>query len=235
MQLDDEEYVLQQYRTTENLETRISVWSADEIGHSPQEVALSALREISPRRVLEVGSGNGSFAFRIVGEIGCEVIGLDSSAAMVTASRTLGVETILGDARALPFPDASFDAVVAAWMLYHVNPLEQALSELARVLHHGGRLIAITNGRSHMAELWSTVGADHNEPSFSVENGADFLSSYFSKVESRSTATYATFSNRDVAAKYLRSLNRNDLVDELPPAVWPLRARGSTAVFVAQR
>jgi ubiquinone/menaquinone biosynthesis C-methylase UbiE len=235
MRLNDDEYVLHQYRTTENLDTRISVWSADEAGHSPQDVALLALREIRPRRVLEVGSGGGSLALRIAEEIGCEVFGLDSSAAMVSASSAIGIETILGDVRSLPFPDDSFDAVVAAWMLYHVFPLDQGLSELARVLRPGGRLIAITNGKAHMAELWASVGADHDEPTFSVENGAGHLKEYFSDVERHDTATHATFPNVGAAAEYLRSIDRSDLVDQLPQSDWPLRARGATAVFVADK
>jgi SAM-dependent methyltransferase len=233
VRLNDDDYVSDQYRTTQNLDTRASVWSADELGHSPQDVALRALSEVRPHRVLEVGSGKGSLAFRIANEIQCEVVGLDSSAAMVSASTALGVETILGDVRNLPFSDGSFDAVVAAWMLYHVSPLDQGLSELARVLRPSGRLVAITNGRAHLEALWIAVDAVHDEPAFSVENGADQLSAYFSVVARRDTATHATFPNRDAAAEYLCSIDRSDLVDRLPHSDWPLRVRGATAVFVA--
>jgi ubiquinone/menaquinone biosynthesis C-methylase UbiE len=153
--LNDDDYVREQYRTTEKLDTRISVWRPDDQGQTPQDVAILALSDVLPRRVLEVGSGKGSLALRIARTLECELIALDSSSAMVSTSRSLGVETILGDVRDLPFADESFDAIVAAWMLYHVSPLDQGLSELARVLRPGGRLVAITNGRDHLKELWS--------------------------------------------------------------------------------
>jgi SAM-dependent methyltransferase len=233
VQLDNDDFVRDQYRTTENLDTRTSVWSAGEPGRSPQDLALLALREVHPGRVLEVGSGKGSLALRIREEIQCDVVALDASSAMVAASTVLGIETIVGDVRDLPFEDGSFDAVVAAWMLYHVSPLDRGLSELSRVLRTGGRLVAITNGRAHLEELWAAVGAVREEPSFSVENGSELLNIYFSDVERRDTATHATFPDMDAAAAYLASIGGSDLVHQLPHSGWPLRARGATAVFLA--
>jgi SAM-dependent methyltransferase len=235
VRLNSDDFVREQYRTTENLDTRISVWSVEEGTHSPQDIALASLKDVHPRQVLEVGSGKGSLAARITHEIGCEVVALDSSEAMVAASISLGVKTILADVRELPFPDGSFDAVVAAWMLYHVAPLERALSELARVLRPGGRLIAITNGSAHLKELWSAVGTERDEPSFSVENGAEQLRAYFSAVERHDAATYAMFPDRDTAVAYLRSIDLDDLVDRVPHSGWPLRASGATTVFLADR
>ncbi len=235
MRLNDDDYVREQYRTTEKLDTRVSVWREEDPGRSPQDVALNALSDVHPHRILEVGSGKGEFAIRIAEAFKCEVVAVDSSAAMVSASRSLGVEAILGDARDLPFADGSFDAVVAAWMLYHVSPLDQGMKELARVLRPSGRLIAITNGKDHLEELWKAAGVEHDEPGFSVENGAEFLRGYFAKVEQHDIATHAVFQDRTAAAAYLRSVDRGDLVNRLPDSGWPLRARGATAVFVADR
>ena len=235
MQLDDRDYVFGQYRTTDKLETRSSVWVANDSGTTPQDVAVAALSEVHPRHVLEVGAGNGNLALRIAEEIQCDVVALDSSSVMVAASSALGVKAILGDVCDLPFPNDSFDAVVAAWMLYHVHPLEQGLSELARVLRPGGRLVAITNGRAHLKELWTAVGVVHDEPPFSVENGASFLRAYFSKVERHDVSMLAAFHDRDAAAAYLSSLNQDQLVDRLPKVDWPLRAQGATAVFIADK
>jgi ubiquinone/menaquinone biosynthesis C-methylase UbiE len=233
--LNSDEYVRDQYRTTERLDTRVSVWSADEPGHSPQDVAITALRDIRPRRVLEVGSGKGTLALRIAHEVQCDVVAVDSSAAMVAASTSLGVETITADVRELPFADGSFDAVVAAWMLYHVSPLEKGLAEVARVLSPAGRLVAITNGKAHLEELWQAVAAEHDEPAFSIENGAEQLRVYFSTVERYDVGTHAIFPVRAAAAAYLRSIDRSELADRLPESSWPLRARGASAVFVADR
>jgi len=233
--LNDDDYVRDQYRTTEKLDTRSSVWCADDQGRSPQDVAILALSEVHPQRVLEVGSGKGSLAVRIAQAMRCELVALDSSPAMVAASRSLGVDSMLGDVRDLPFPDDSFDAVIAAWMLYHVSPLHQGLAEVARVLRPGGRLIAITNGRAHLEELWTAAGAEHDEPAFSIENGADYLRRYFSTVERIDTSTHAVFPDRNAASAYLRSVDRSDLANRLPLSDWPLRARGATAVFIADQ
>lgn len=235
MRLNDDDYVREQYRTTEKLDTRVSVWRAEDPGRSPQDVALIALSEVHPHCILEVGSGKGALAVRIAEAIKCKVVAIDSSAAMVSVSRSLGVATILADVRDLPFADGSFDAVVAAWMLYHVSPLDQGLVELARVLRPSGRLVAITNGKAHLEELWSATGAEHVEPAFSVENGADHLRGYFAEVEQHDIATHAVFPDRTAAAAYLRSIDRSDLVNRLPDSDWPLRAHGATAVFVADR
>ncbi len=57
------------------------------------------------------------------------------------------------DARSIPFPDASFDAVLANHMLYHVSERHQALKEIRRVLKPGGVLFASTMGSRHMIEV----------------------------------------------------------------------------------
>lgn len=233
MRLDDNDYVRDQYHGTEKLDTRSSVWRDDIPGQSPQDVALEAVRECLPRQVLEVGAGKGLFAARLKAELGCEVIATDSSPAMIAASRNLGVDAREADVRNLPFENATFDVVVAAWMLYHVNPLDQALREIVRVLRPGGRLVAVTNGRDHLAQLWNWVDEQHEEPPFSVENGEEQLRPYFASVKKRDVSTHALFADRDAAANYLASVNREDLAEHLSTTGWPRRARGSTTVFVA--
>src|SRR5262249_50000727 len=57
------------------------------------------------------------------------------------------------DAHKLDFADESFDAVIANYMLYHVEDRPKALREIARVLKSGGKLFASTNSDSHMAKI----------------------------------------------------------------------------------
>ena len=54
--LSDEQYVRDQYRSTENLDVRTSVWKSDVEGGSPHDFAERALREVGASRVLEIGS-----------------------------------------------------------------------------------------------------------------------------------------------------------------------------------
>ena len=233
MRLDDSDFVRDQYATTERLEARMAVWSPAADGRTPQDVALAALTAVRPARLLEVGPGTGAFAARCAKELGCHVIALDASADMVAATRAQGIEAVLGDVQDLPFEDASFDAAVAAWMLYHVPDRTRALGELARVLRSGGRLVAITNGRCQLAELYDMLGAEKPDSTFSSENGEAQLRKHFASVERVDLEPTAVFADRAAAAAYLATLGRDALAARLPEIDEPLIARGQTTVFVA--
>ena len=101
---------------------------------------LAAVAAEAGTRLLDVATGPGYVASRAV-ERGVDAVGLDFSEAMLAfaRSRSPGVEFVRGDATALPFADASFDAVVAAFVLLHLGVPERAVSEAARVLRPGGR------------------------------------------------------------------------------------------------
>ena len=92
-------------------------------------------------RVLDVASGPGQVAAGAAGR-GASVIGVDVAEGMLSLARRLHpeIEFRRGDAEALPFPDASFDAVVANFVMLHLGRPEQAVAEFARVLAPGGRL-----------------------------------------------------------------------------------------------
>ena len=234
MRLDDEEFVRGQYRSPERLETRISVWQPGADGRTPQDVALAHVAAAAPGRLLEVGSGTGAFAARCLAELGCDVVALDASAEMVRATQARGVHAVIGDIQELPFPDADFDCAVAAWMLYHVPDLDRGVAELARVLRPGGRLVAITNGRESLRELYELVGGERRDSAFSSENGAEVLGRTFARVERYDVAVAAVFADRDAAAAYLETLDRADLAARLPEGMGRLVARGAVTVFVAE-
>jgi SAM-dependent methyltransferase len=233
VRLDDDDFVRGQYGSTAKLEARISVWQPDSDGRWPQDVALAALAELRPSRVLEVGCGTGALAARCARELGCEVVALDSSPEMVAATRARGVDATVGDVQDLPFGDGSFDAALAAWMLYHVPDRDRAIGELARVLRPGGRLVAITTGRDHLADLWHLVGAEKYESSFSRENGGAQLERHFTEVERHDVRSQAVFADRAAAAAYMATLERGALSARLPEFTEPLVAHGAVAVFVA--
>ena len=233
--IDTDEYVDGQYRTTSRLEARMSVWRPGPDGRTPQDAVIEALAEVGPERVLEVGCGTGAFAARCVRELGCAVVGLDASPAMVEATRTQGVNAVLGDVRDLSFEDGSFDCAVALWMLHHVDDRDRAIGELARVLGPGGRLVATGNGLGHLAELWALIGFEYPASPFGLENGEDQLERHFASVTIFELETTAVFRDRSAAAAYLESMERHDLAALLPGDGWPLSASGDTAVFIADR
>ncbi len=91
-------------------------------------------------RVLDVATGPG-YAASAATDRGAAAVGVDVSAEMLALARQRDPRLDLrtGDAEALPFADASFDAVVANFLILHVGRPERVATELARVLTPGGR------------------------------------------------------------------------------------------------
>jgi SAM-dependent methyltransferase len=234
--LNDPELVRAEYSDECRFTIRQSAWTRTS-GPEVHDLVLEALREISPVRVLEVGPGKGELAERILRELGAYVVAVDQSERMVELTRSRGVNARLGDVQELPFASESFDACVAAWMLYHVPDLHRGLTELARVLRPGGRLVAVTNSVWNLSELWTLVG----EPSrrshpFSAENGADALAGHFDGVERCDASGTVTFPDVEAARSYVAaSVTRAHLAERIPKFSGPLVASRSIAVFIATK
>ncbi len=101
-------------------------------------------------RALDVATGTGELALELARRGATLVVGLDFTAAMLAAAREKAaargldsVRFVAGDALALPFEDASFDAVTVGFGLRNVSDLPRALAEMARVLRPGGRMACL--------------------------------------------------------------------------------------------
>ncbi len=107
-------------------------------------------------RVLDLGCGGGRHAFEVYRR-GADIVAFDQDAAelenvakMFAAMAEAGeapasaeATTVVGDALGLPFPDESFDCVVASEILEHIPEDEKAMHELTRVVKPGGT-VAVT-------------------------------------------------------------------------------------------
>ena len=110
--------------------------------------------------VLEVGVGTG-LSLEAYGR-GLRVTGMDYSDDMLRKARArvakLGLTHVAGlrqmDARALDFPDASFDTVAAMHVLSVVPEPGRVMTEIARVLRPGGQVV-ITNHFRHERGVWA--------------------------------------------------------------------------------
>lgn len=93
-------------------------------------------------RVLDVACGIGTTAHLMASEFGFGVVGLDASAANVAKAERLspgeGMTFVVGDAAKLPYPDASFDAVVCECAVSTFADQSRVVAEFARVLKPGG-------------------------------------------------------------------------------------------------
>ena len=97
--------------------------------------------------LLELGCGPGFYSRRLAGIFGqLKVVGIDRSERQLRRARYLAANDrlsncsfIRGDARALPMPDASVDALVISRLFIILPERERVLAEMYRVLKHGGR------------------------------------------------------------------------------------------------
>ncbi len=230
--------VERQYGHEGNLETRRSVWQPGPSGVDPVDLVVEAVRSAVVGKgampdVLEVGCGTGVLAARLVEELpGIALLATDQSQRFVELTRERGVPAQLQDVQHLLAPDASYDVVLAAWMLYHVPDLDRGLAEVRRVLRPGGRFVAVTNGDEHTADLRREAGGDAVLTRFSSENGEASLRRHFDSVTRQDVETRAVFPDRDSALAYLRSSDED--VDWSPPEDgWPREYAGYVTVFTA--
>jgi SAM-dependent methyltransferase len=231
--LDDPSLVREQYADETRLATRKR---AHELGEGPdaREIVFAAVRDVRPSRILEVGCGEGELAERMLRELHAEVIAVDQSERMVELAGARGVDARVGDVQSLDFGDQTFDCAVAAWMLFHVEDLDGALRELARVLRRGGRLVAATNGRDHFRELYELVGAAPFDSRFSSDRAEGALLGHFRSVERVDARGWVTFPDRRAVQDYVDS--GIGLSGHVVPAVeGPIRVRRTPSILIAEK
>ena len=188
-----------QYQDSSNLDARAVIhrrFSTNPYGWF-QWVFDVLLRLPENARILELGSGHGLLWKGNIARIpvGWSVTLSDLSPGMLDAAwrnlvvtgRAFQFKEI--DAQSIPFEDATFDAVIANHMLYHVPDKPKAIAEIKRVLKPGGHVFATSVGEHHMKEMmeWyarvhvSKVWESFANP-FTLENGLEQLTPYFPNV-----------------------------------------------------
>lgn len=194
--LNSHDTVKEQYKTSDNLVTRISIhekYSANKQGFGNWIVSHYDIPPDS--EILELGCGTGSMWKGNLGLLnnGARLLLTDISEGMISAAeKTLGahenVSYAIADIEALPYKNGCFDRVVANMMLYHVPDLEKGLSEVKRVLSEGGYFYCATFGENgiipYISGLLKEYGAtDTTSKNFTLQNGHDILTKYFSDVK----------------------------------------------------
>jgi ubiquinone/menaquinone biosynthesis C-methylase UbiE len=119
--------------------------------YEEQIIPLAIAHVGAASRVLEVGTGEGQIARALVDAAVAgtprRVTGIDLSANQIVeaAARGGGPVYARGSADALPFAGGAFDAVVACLVFEHIDAVDAAIAEVARVLEPGGRFVFFLN------------------------------------------------------------------------------------------
>jgi ubiquinone/menaquinone biosynthesis C-methylase UbiE len=147
-----------------------AAWSAGNyavVGTTLQIVGESLCEALDVRsgaRVLDVAAGNGN-ATLAAARRWCEVTSTDYVSSLLESGRARALaegHTIRfqeADAENLPFPDASFDAVMSTFGVMFTPNQDKAANELARVCKPGGRIgLANWTPESFIGQLFKTIG-----------------------------------------------------------------------------
>jgi ubiquinone/menaquinone biosynthesis C-methylase UbiE len=219
----DQNYLTQdQYKDASNLDARIAIHQ--KFSTNPQGwfnwIFDTLVKLPAESKILELGCGSAEMWKECADRISSDwVITLtDLSDGMLDAAwrnlvplgRNFKFEQM--DAQSIPYGDKTFDAVIANHMLYHVPDREKALAEIKRVLKDDGHLIATTVGNTHMREMyqWLKRVNTNQRPDmfsnpFTLENGKDQLSEFFSKVEITHYPDNLKVTEVDAIMRYIRS------------------------------
>lgn len=168
------------------------------------------------QRVLDLGCGEGQIA-RLAAETNQPelIVGVDPTPSQIQVAverrgnEHAQAEFLVGGASALGFPDDAFDAVIACLVFEHIDPLEPAIEEVARVLQPGGRFALFLNH-----PLLQTPGSgwidDHMaEPSDQYWRIGPYLVES-SSVEEVQKDVFIPFVHRPLS-RYVNALSRNGM------------------------
>lgn len=130
---------------------------------------LQRLREGGFRQALDVGCGEGRMC-RAMQQMGIATTGAEPTRALREAAMQRDPSGRYVDARAeaLPFDDASFDLVLSCLTLVDVDGIEEAVSEIARVLTPGGAALIVNLNSFATAGGWQ--GSTPGQQRFVIDN-----------------------------------------------------------------
>jgi SAM-dependent methyltransferase len=130
----------------------------EQVGLPLMGAALDAARVTRGTRLLDAGCGAGLGALP-ANLHGASVAAIDASAGLLDIARERLPEADIreGDLEALPFTDATFDAVTAINSVFYAADMVAAMGELVRVARPGGRVVVTAWGPPERCEFLSTV------------------------------------------------------------------------------
>ena len=136
-------------------------------GRSWKGLSEALIRLIEPQVIADLGAGEGTLS-QMLAQQARRVIAVDSSPRMVEFGAQLAqehgvtnLEYRLGDLESPPIDDASVDVVLFSQALHHAQRPARAVTEAARILRHGGRIVILDllrhdfeEARELYADVW---------------------------------------------------------------------------------
>jgi SAM-dependent methyltransferase len=218
----DPDYLIKkQYRDGGNLESRIQIH--ERFSQNPQGLHSwmhGIFRLSNASQVLEVGGGTGQLWDSATDDLAFDLRltltdlspGMLAEAEARLASRFKAARFQVADIAQLDFPPASFDVVMAHFMLYHVPDLQPAFDAVCRVLSPQGHFYATTVGEDHLAELKALVQAYAPDevipgfsPTFTLENSLTQLGTHFVDFERMDYPDHLLVSEPEPLVRYILS------------------------------
>jgi demethylmenaquinone methyltransferase/2-methoxy-6-polyprenyl-1,4-benzoquinol methylase len=128
--------------------------------------AVKELREINPKRILDIATGTGDFAIANLKLKPEEVVGIDISSGMLEVGKEKMkkkkvdhiVSMQLGDSEDLPFDDNYFDGLTVGFGVRNFENLEKGLAEMLRVIRPGGKAIILEFSKPKMFPIKQAFG-----------------------------------------------------------------------------
>lgn len=167
---------------------------------------------------LDVGCGTGR-AFPIIASAGYRPVGIDVSGDQLAIAATRAAAPVVrGDATRLPFGDGSFAAVLAAFVHTDIDDWAAAVSEMARVLNVGGRLVCLAVHPCYVGTFTDRRN-EHHEQTLHIEPGYGQENLQFGRPDQfqltgrvgRNDLTLATFLNAFLSEPALQTFELQEL------------------------
>lgn len=135
------------------------------------DLGMPVVELLSPKlgeRILDLGCGDGVLTRKLV-ELGCTVVGVDSSADMIAAAKSLGLDVQVIDEQTLPFIN-EFDAVFSNAALHWMKNPEHVIAGVSRALKFGGRFVAEFGGYGNVATIVTAIESSLSSRGMTVAN-----------------------------------------------------------------
>ena len=148
-----------------------------------------------------------------------------SESMVMTAKDNIGdydnIEYRVLDIQDIPYGDETLDVVIANMMLYHVPDINKGLAEVRRVLKRDGYFYCATFGEhgimEYLSEIFSDYGVeDGTNKNFTLQNGYEILSKFFSNVEKLKYADSLAVTDMDDMTEYIYSLADMTSLNNIP-------------------